>query len=111
MDYCISDSKCVARATLGCKSPQDHVTGDPAFYKAGGPMPSCPDPMASAAAPSAAVPASPDLGSVSSPGGPVALDRMPDVQVFVTFTPGRKLGKGRTTMVEISVLDTPGNKN
>merc|ERR1719183_2620969 len=46
-----------------------------------------------------------------SPGGAPApsVPTMPDVQVFITFSPGRKIGKGRSTMVEVAFLDTPSN--
>lgn len=107
MDYCISNNECVPAGVQGCPlGPQDHVTSDPDFQAAGG---SCPEAMTSAAASPGAAP--PDGPIKNTPGGPVDWDRDPDVQVFVTFTPGRKVGKGRSTMVEISLLDTPGNNN
>jgi len=34
---------------------------------------------------------------------------MPDVRVFVTFSPGREMDGGRSTIVEIAFLDTPLN--
>jgi hypothetical protein len=39
--------------------------------------------------------------------GPVAL--VPEVKVFVTFSPGRHIGHGRTIIVDIAFLDTPRN--
>lgn len=43
----------------------------------------------------------------ASPGeaGPI----LPEVKMFVTFSPGRELEGGRSTMVEIAFLDTPNN--
>jgi len=41
--------------------------------------------------------------------GPAGPPPMPDVKIFVTFSPGKKIGKGKSTMVEITFLDSAGN--
>jgi len=49
----------------------------------------------------------PAPGPAPSPAGVVPA--MPDVKVFVTFSPGREMEGGRSTLVEIAFLDTPNN--
>jgi len=34
-DFCISTNSCIPRATMGCRGPEDHITGDPEFAKPG----------------------------------------------------------------------------
>merc|ERR1711976_592503 len=36
-DFCISDSKCIPRATFQCRGPHDHITGDEWFALHGNP--------------------------------------------------------------------------
>jgi hypothetical protein len=36
-DFCISDNKCIPRATFQCKGPHDHITGDKEFSLHGNP--------------------------------------------------------------------------
>jgi len=69
--------------------------------------------------PAAALPAAPAgvpvaflavNGPAAAPApGPAGPPPPPEMKIFVTFTPGRKIGSGRSTMVEITFLDTPGN--
>jgi len=49
----------------------------------------------------------PAMGPAPSPGG--AMPPFPDVKVFVTFSPGREMEGGRSTLVEVAFLDTPLN--
>lgn len=54
-----------------------------------------------------AAPAPAAAPGAAGPGeaGPV----LPEVKMFVTFSPGQELEGGRSTMVEIAFLDTPSN--
>jgi len=47
----------------------------------------------------------PAAGPAPGPAAPPA----PDVEIFVTFSPGKKVGAGRSTIVEITFTDTPKN--
>jgi len=40
---------------------------------------------------------------------PIAKATMPEVKIFVTFSPGREMEGGRSTIAEIAFLDTPKN--
>lgn len=54
------------------------------------------------------------LGPGPSPGpapgpAPSGAPVMPDVRIFVTFTPGREVEGGRSTIVDIAFIDSPAN--
>lgn len=52
----------------------------------------------------------PSPGPAPAPApGPSMMPQVPDPKIFVTLSPGRELGKGRTVKVEVAFLERPGN--
>lgn len=121
MDVLRDTVKETVRGIIDCLYMQSISTGGPAPGPAPMSLPPPPPVAPASISPSGPAPASflmtkraaaPGPATATAPApSPMTIGPppRPDVNIFVTFQPGRKVGNGKSIIVEVAFLDTPGN--